>query len=237
MISYSKNNQHSEWQTIKQGAVFYIILTFLVIPSGICSQQDNLPVFHPTAVELHAMFDLSPLWGDFDFSATRPGETDGTEAKTLEVDTAEANDSIPVVDPPFHNFVLQAAQEYGVDVALIRAIIMAESNYNPRAVSNRGAQGLMQLMPSTARWLGVDDSFNPAANIDAGVRYFKRLLDRFKGDIKLALAAYNAGSRYVRKYNGVPPFKATRTYIKKVMDYHRHFSDEMAANELNASAV
>lgn len=223
MISFNKNFQRSEWQTIKQGAVFYLLLTGLLIPSGICGQQDNSPSSHPTVLELHAMLDLSPLWGDIDYSTTTPGETDGAESETLETDASEAGDPIPVDDPPFHSFVLQAAQAYDVDAALIRAIIMVESNYNPRAVSHRGAQGLMQLMPTTARWLGVEDSFNPAANIDAGVRYFKRLLDRFNGDITLALAAYNAGSRYVRKYNGVPPFKATRNYIKKVMDYHRVF--------------
>jgi soluble lytic murein transglycosylase-like protein len=110
-----------------------------------------------------------------------------------------------------------------------------ESRYNPRAVSHRGAQGLMQLMPTTARWLGVKDSFNPQANIDAGVRYFRRLLDRFNGDVKLALAAYNAGSRYVRKYNGIPPFKSTHEYIKKVLEYHRHFASDMAANEVASS--
>ena len=123
---------------------------------------------------------------------------------------------------------MQAAQTYQVDAALIRAIIVAESNYNPKAVSHRGAQGLMQLMPTTARWLGVVDSFDPALNIDGGVRYFKRLLDRFDGNIQLALAAYNAGSRYVRKYGGVPPFRATRNYIKKVLNYHRLFQEQAA---------
>jgi len=110
---------------------------------------------------------------------------------------------------------------------------MAESGYNPRAVSQRGAQGLMQLMPTTAKWLGVNDAFDPALNIDGGVRYFKRLLDRFHGDIKLALAAYNAGSRYVRKYGGIPPFRATRIYIKKVLKYHQKFQKEMASSHTN----
>ena len=104
---------------------------------------------------------------------------------------------------------------------------MVESGYNPDAVSDRGAQGLMQLMPTTAQWLGIRDAFNPAMNIDGGVRYFKSLLDRFDGDIELALAAYNAGSRYVHKYGGVPPFKATRIYIKKVLQYRDQFAEEM----------
>ncbi|MBW2634401.1 MAG: lytic transglycosylase domain-containing protein, partial [Deltaproteobacteria bacterium] len=109
----------------------------------------------------------------------------------------------------------RAAATHEVDPALIKAIIMAESRYNPRAVSKRGARGLMQLMPVTAKSLGVIDSFDPEDNINGGVMYFRRLLDRFDGDVTLALAAYNAGSRYVRKYGGVPPFRQTRTYIHK----------------------
>lgn len=228
MCDFRKFSCRSEWQTIKQGAMFYILLTVLVIPSGICSQQDHLPFYNPSPEELHAMLDISPLWGEVDLSVTRQVESDGTETP---------KESQPVKVPPFYHIVLQAAQEYDVDAALIRAIIMVESSNNPHAVSHRGAQGLMQLMPTTAKWLGVEDSFNPEANIDAGVRYFRRLLDRFDGDVELALAAYNAGSRYVRKYKGVPPFKATRKYIKKVLEYHQHFSDEMAANEVDPSAV
>ena len=92
-------------------------------------------------------------------------------------------------EPPFHDHILRAAQTYQVDATLIRAIIMAESNYDPKAVTHRGAQGLMQLMPTTARWLRVQDSFDPAQNIDAGVRCFKDLLDRFDGEVQQALAS------------------------------------------------
>jgi soluble lytic murein transglycosylase-like protein len=106
---------------------------------------------------------------------------------------------------------------------MIKAIIMAESSFNPKAVSHKGAKGLMQLMPGTAEYLGVKDCFDPAHNIDGGVRYFKTLLDRFHYDIKLALAAYNAGSRNVRKYGGVPPFRATQSYIDKVLKYYADF--------------
>jgi hypothetical protein len=144
-------------------------------------------------------------------------------------DTAQSRAIHP--DPPFHGSIMQAAKAYQVDAALIRAIIMAESNNIPKAVSNCGARGLMQLMPATAQWLGVLDSFDPAGNIDGGVRYFKILLDRFDGNVQLALAAYNAGSRYVLKYGGVPPFSATRVYIKKVLNYHRQYQAEIAVNE------
>jgi len=125
--------------------------------------------------------------------------------------------------------ILRAANRYQVDPALIKAIIMAESSYNPKAISRRGAKGLMQLMPKTAEVLGVEDSFNPEQNINAGVRHFKSLLDRYKGDVRLALAAYNAGSRKVRKYQGVPPFKATHYYIKKVLEYHQYYREKMAS--------
>jgi soluble lytic murein transglycosylase-like protein len=128
----------------------------------------------------------------------------------------------------FQPLILKAANRYQVDLALIKAIIMAESNYNPKAVSKRGAKGLMQLMPKTAEALGVGDSFDPEHNINAGVRHFKNLLDQFDGDVKLALAAYNAGSRKVRKYRGVPPFRATRRYIKKVFEYHQYYKSQTA---------
>ena len=119
--------------------------------------------------------------------------------------------------------ILEAAYRYKVEPAIIKAIIMAESSFNPKAVSRVGARGLMQLMPRTARSLGVEDSFRPAHNIDAGVRYFKHLLDQFDGEIKLALAAYNAGSFNVRKYGGIPPFKATKFYINKVLTYYEAY--------------
>ncbi len=123
----------------------------------------------------------------------------------------------------FDHIIQRVAKSYDVDPALVRAIIMAESSYNPRAVSKRGAKGLMQLMPKTAEYLGVEDSFNPEHNIDGGVRYFKELLGQFKGDVKLALAAYNAGSRRVKEYKGIPPFKATQLYVKKVFEYQQQY--------------
>jgi len=123
----------------------------------------------------------------------------------------------------FDHIIQRVAKSYDVDPALVRAIIMAESSYNPRAVSKKGAKGLMQLMPKTAEYLGVEDSFNPEHNINGGVRYFKELLDQFDGDVKLALAAYNAGSRRVREYKGIPPFKATQLYVKKVFEYHQQY--------------
>ena len=130
---------------------------------------------------------------------------------------------------PFHGIIVQVAGRYEVDPHLIRAIIFAESGFNPRAKSKKGARGLMQLMPSTAKSLGVQNIYDPEENIDGGVRYFRSLLDRFDGDVRLALAAYNAGSRHVRNYEGIPPFRATRLYIKKVLKFHKKFKAEMAS--------
>jgi hypothetical protein len=123
----------------------------------------------------------------------------------------------------YHSLIVKTACRYKVEPAIIKAIIMAESGFDPKAVSKVGARGLMQLMPRTARSLGVEDIFKPAHNIDAGVRYFKYLLDKYDGKIRLALAAYNAGSNNVRKYGGVPPFKATEFYINKVLKYYEAY--------------
>ena len=127
----------------------------------------------------------------------------------------------------FHPIILQVASRHNIDPALVKAIIMVESGYNPNAISKRGAKGLMQLMPSTAEALGVEDVFNPEQNISGGVRYFKRLVNRFDGDVKLALAAYNAGSKIVRQYQGVPPYKSTHYYIEKVFRYYELYKGQM----------
>ena len=125
----------------------------------------------------------------------------------------------------YFSIIRQAGMRHGVESAMIKAIIMAESSYNPRAVSSRGAVGLMQLMPTTADSMGVKDRFDPEHNINGGVRYFKRLLVRFKNNTRLALAAYNAGAKKVKRYNGIPPYKTTRSYIDKVFQYYRKYKD------------
>jgi soluble lytic murein transglycosylase-like protein len=127
----------------------------------------------------------------------------------------------------FHTIILQEAGRHEIDPALVKAIIMAESGYNPNAISDKGAKGLMQLMPSTAEALGVEDAFNPQQNISGGIRYFKKLVNRFDGDIKLALAAYNAGSKKVRDYQGIPPYKSTHHYIEKVFKYYKQYKNQM----------
>ena len=109
------------------------------------------------------------------------------------------------------------AQRYSLSPGLVHAVVSTESAYNPGAVSLKGARGLMQLMPATARRYGVRDSFNPEENIRGGVAHLRDLIDSFGGDLRLAVAAYNAGSRAVQKYSGVPPYPETRDYVNRVL--------------------
>jgi soluble lytic murein transglycosylase-like protein len=116
----------------------------------------------------------------------------------------------------FAGLIQEASAAYDVPVGLIRAVMQAESAFDPNAVSRVGAQGLMQLMPGLSRDLGVTDPFDPRQNVMAGAKYLRRLLDTHGGNIKLALASYNAGPTNVRRYKGIPPFKETRNYVKKI---------------------
>jgi soluble lytic murein transglycosylase-like protein len=119
--------------------------------------------------------------------------------------------------PQLDEYISGAASKYGVAPELVAAVIWAESSGDPNARSHRGARGLMQLMPATARELGVARIFDPGENVEGGTKYLKRMLDDHQGDVSLALAAYNAGPSTVRRYRGIPPYRETRDYVDRVM--------------------
>jgi len=114
----------------------------------------------------------------------------------------------------------QAASRHNVDPGLVRSVVKVESNFNPNAVSRKGAMGLMQLMPSTARSLNVSNPFDPSQNVDAGVRHLRSLLDAYRGDVRLSLAAYNAGSGAVARSAGIPRFRETQNYVRRITNLY-----------------
>ncbi|MCM2263589.1 MAG: transglycosylase SLT domain-containing protein [Desulfuromonadales bacterium] len=123
----------------------------------------------------------------------------------------------------YRDIIRQNARAYRLEEALVKAVIKAESNYNPQSLSNKGAQGLMQLIPDTARLMNVEDPFNPAENIRGGSNYLRLMLDQFNGNLDLALAAYNAGPNAVQRHGGIPPYEETRNYVQRVRRYLEHY--------------
>lgn len=123
----------------------------------------------------------------------------------------------------FDHLIAEACRRYGVEFALVKAVIKAESAFNPTAISRAGARGLMQLMPDTATQHGVADTHDPRSNIEGGVRHLRLLLNRFQGDLTLALAAYNAGPETVDRYSGIPPYEETQNYVHRVLQYRESY--------------
>jgi len=149
------------------------------------------------------------------------GKSGSRKGSVFFSEMARINESIRAeffaAEIPYGELIYEKAKKYDVDPALVVAVIEQESRFKPGARSHMGARGLMQLMPRTGRWMGARDLYNPEQNVDAGVRYIKYLDRRFKGDLKQIIAAYNGGEGNVKRYQGIPPFRETRQYVKKVM--------------------
>jgi soluble lytic murein transglycosylase-like protein len=153
-------------------------------------------------------------------------------AKVLPVAAVTASPVKPVAPVELDTLVQKTAEKHHVDAKLVRAVISTESNWNASAVSRKGALGLMQLIPTTAQRLGVGNAFDPAQNVDAGVRYLGMLLERYNGDLSKTLAAYNAGPGAVDRFGGVPNFRETRSYVQKVTS--TYYAPDWAAPRLVA---
>ncbi|MGE5303182.1 MAG: lytic transglycosylase domain-containing protein [Alphaproteobacteria bacterium] len=123
----------------------------------------------------------------------------------------------------YDDLIRSASGRYSIDADLIRAVIKTESDFNSAARSNKGAMGLMQLMPETARLHAVVDAYDPVSNIDGGVRHLRLLLDRYQGNLELSLAAYNAGIKAVEKFGGIPPFAETKEYVRRVLQHYQAY--------------
>jgi len=127
----------------------------------------------------------------------------------------------------YDRIIKEAARRHGVDFSLLKAIIQAESSFNPQAVSQKGARGLMQIMPQNYPALNIKDPFDPQQNIMGGTRYFRTLFDRYNGKLALSLSAYNAGPTVVDRYQRIPPIPETERYVEKVMRYYRHYKNSI----------
>jgi hypothetical protein len=161
-------------------------------------------------------------------SVEMPGED------VVAIEPEEVFHSVPPVETakaPYRDLIQAASSRYSVDADLITSIIAAESNFDPRAVSRRNARGLMQLLPETASRLGVQNIFDPRENIDGGTRYLRDLLQRYRNDLALTLAAYNAGPERVRQYGRVPPFAETRSYVRRVKTAYAKRKSGMPAQQ------
>ncbi len=186
--------------------IYILVIFVLLSPSlslaEIYTYTDKNGVLHFTNTPTHSKFKLY----------MREGKRRKSYRSHRAVDNSKYD---PIIN--------RASRKYGLDSALIKAVISAESSFNTRAVSPKGARGLMQIIPMNYRSLNISDPFNPSQNIMGGSKYLRQMLGIYKGSLKLALAAYNAGPNAVKKYRGIPPYEETQNYVVKVMDLYRQY--------------
>ncbi|PKI17749.1 lytic transglycosylase domain-containing protein [Colwellia sp. 12G3] len=192
----------------------YILATFISHSNASEKKTTDIYTYKSTS-GVTSFSDIEPI--DVNFSRYR------VDCYACEVDSLIDWRKAKLYLQPYKNDINQAALKYGIDPAFVRAVIHAESHFNPQATSKQGAQGLMQLMPATARELGVKNSLSAQQNIKGGVKHLARLLKKYKGDNKLASAAYNAGEGAVKRYGGIPPYKETEVYVERVGILHKRY--------------
>ncbi len=186
------------------------LLQFLmaeVTSAGIYRYEDENGVVHFTNCPRDPQFKLY----------LREGKEDAVVEEAISTSLKDSGN--------FDHLISEFSKKYQVDFALVKAIIRAESGFNPKAVSRKGAKGLMQLMPETALRMNVSNVFNPKENIEGGVRYFKYLLSLFDNDLRLSLAAYNAGENLVSQLGTIPPYRETVDYVRKVLNFYRSYKE------------
>lgn len=172
----------------------------------------------PPNIKTQSFQDVLKSSSPANFGALLPAQ--GSMNVQAQIATPSLRDYAKPSKPQLLSMISQIAKKHGVDEKLVHAVVKQESGFNPKATSHCGAMGLMQLMPATAKGLGVTDPYNPVQNVEGGVRYLKNLLNKYNGNVILSLAAYNAGSGAVDKYDGVPPYKETQNYVKSILaDY------------------
>lgn len=202
----------------------WMAATIFVLGTGALASAAELAVLQNGFTIRHERHEIL---GSVTRLYTSASPDDFIDVPTAQITTYAPDDSPAPVAPEqkkadVNAIVKDAGAKHGVDPDFIASVVHAESGYNPKAVSNKGARGLMQLMPQTADQLGVKDSFDPEANVDAGTKYLRALLDQYNGNVPKALAAYNAGAKRVAQYHGVPPYRETQAYIRRiVLDYQR----------------
>jgi len=194
-------------------AIFTVLIVFLLLPvahADIYQYTDASGVLHFTNVT-----------GGKNHKRVRsePRRTIQPESASLPQESTLSKNTISSANMPsaYLDIIRNACSRHGVDPALVHALVKVESDFNPYALSRKGAMGLMQLMPQTALDMNVQNSFNPNDNVDGGVKYLRYLIDRYEGNLSLALAAYNSGETAVKKWGTIPPFKETQNYVQRVL--------------------